>query len=159
MNDKFFVAPWVFLFFICPKRGRTVLRVCLALMKAQGIGLDHVYDDEGHLIDEKLDWDLLHAPEVPCAVYDAYYNKLEPHKAELCHFFQQLGLWKSHCRNELKLFSQGKEIRRDPDSKTRVLDFAKAWPHIFDKLWAEFALDAICYSYWRGIPCYGEVCV
>ena len=140
MNDKFFVAPWVFLCFICPIRGRIVLRVCLALMKEAGVDLDAVYDDEEHLIDKTLDWDLLHAPELPCATYTAYYDKLKGDKAELCHFFQQLGLWKSHCRNELKLFSQGREIRRDPDSKTRVLDFAKAWPCIFDKLWAEFAL-------------------
>ena len=57
-NDLFF-APWVFTYFVCPKRGAEVLRVVLALVTEAGIDWDAEYDgpvSERYLIDNSLQW-------------------------------------------------------------------------------------------------------
>jgi len=144
MYEKFFDgSPWVFTGFTCPKRGHTILRVVLRLVHEAGVDLDGVYDDEEHLIDESLDWEYeINAPELPSDTYKAFYNKLEPNKHRLAHFFQQHNYLKSNCRNELKRLSALRSVTtRDPNSETRLLDFAAEYPIVFDRLWCQFALS------------------
>ena len=142
MYDVFFRAPMIFTAFTCPRRGPIIFRVVLACLQNAGIDLDGNYDgeiDESHLIDETLEWGFLHAPEVPCPVFDAYYQKLNGQE-ELGQYFQMFGFLKSKCRDEMKRLSQERGTLRNPDSKWRLTDFGNSYPQIFDCLWSLLAL-------------------
>jgi hypothetical protein len=140
MYDEFMDAPFIFTAITFPVRGQIILLVILALVKSTGFDLDKVYDDEGDLIDEDLEWGWYHAPEAKPATYDVYYDKLKNSKADLVHWIQQLGFMKSKCRNDLKRLSQERGVIRDPASKTRLMTFAGCYTQVFDILWVEFAM-------------------
>ena len=42
LYNCFFTSPWVFTGFHCPKRGPTILRVVLKILKEQNVDLDAV---------------------------------------------------------------------------------------------------------------------
>lgn len=139
MYGKFLSAPWIFTAITCPKRGALILNVLLELMMSVGFDVDAVYDDDGHLIDEDLDWGLYQAPE-KTAQYLSFYAKLEKDVDNIVHFFRMLGFAKSKVRNTLKRLSRERGTVRNPDSKTWLLDFAGSHEQAFDVLWAQFAL-------------------
>lgn len=139
MYKDFFMAPWVFTIFTCPKRGAIVLRVILTLIQEAGVDINGEYDDAGHLIDKDFTFDLRRAPQVPCSTYNAYHAKLKEDK-QLAHYFQMFGFLKSSCRTELIMFSRERGVIRDPESKTKLHQFAKVYPNLFDCLWSQLAL-------------------
>lgn len=140
MYDDMLTAPWIFTALTCPTRGPTILRVILELVKSTGYDLDGVTDDDGHLIDDTLEWGWIRAPEKKSDIHEAFYKRLEENRNKLTHFLVQLNFMKSKCRNELKRLTQERDVVRDPTSKTPLMDFAAEYPQIFDALWSTFAL-------------------
>ena len=104
-------------------------------------GAHRSHDNDEHLIDGNLEWSMLEKEE-NSDTSRAFYAKLEEDKDNIAHLFQQFGFIQSKCRNELKRFSQEIGTHRDPESMTRLIDFAKVFLNIFDCLWSEFSLIA-----------------
>ena len=95
---------------------------------------------KGSLINNDLEWGDTPVDEELGDIYKSYYKKLEPHVSDIVHWFQQLGLMRSKCRNDLISLSNEQPGLRDASSSTRLLDFAKVYEQTLDVLWSEFAL-------------------
>lgn len=132
-------APWIFTWLTCPTRGAIILRVILQVLREEQFNVDAVVDDEGDLIDRGLEWGDLQGPEVRCDTHLRFYALLKPDGENLVHYFQELGFLKSRCRNDLMKLSQERGLVRDPDSKTYLFDFARAYSQLFDMLHSNFA--------------------
>ena len=133
------LAPWIFTWLTCPTRGAIILRVIIELLREEQFNVDAILDDEGALINRGLEWGDLRAPEVRCETHQRFYDLLKPDAKNLVHYFLELELIKSKCRNDLKRLSQERGVVRDPNSKDYLFDFAREYPQLFDMLFSKFA--------------------
>ena len=132
---------WAFCLIMHPKIGSKILRVAMAIAKEEGFYIDAIHDDEGHLIDETLEWGTC-AVDGRDAIYTSFMEKWtsKGKSAHVVHWLQQLGLMTSKVRNELKRLSQETEVIRDVNSSTRLLDFAATYPQTFDMFWSKMGM-------------------
>ena len=125
------------------------MRAILEACKRGGLDLDTVFkgDANQNLIDANLTYSFLLEEDKP-DFEKSLGQLLVGNEADCIHFLRQFGFMKCKCRNDLKMHTHERGTPRDPESSTRLMDFAKDHPQLFDLLWSVFA---VCLSATRII--------
>ena len=117
----------------CSVHGPDVARAVYKVARDSGVSY---YEDEDALID----WTFFDDGEEPSTIYKAVLDNAKNSQDETVHYLQQFGLMTVSTRDEAMRLTREKPGCRDPGSPTWLLDFAKEYPRLFDKLHAQFAL-------------------
>lgn len=132
MTDQLLTAPWLLTLVTHPVHGPDVARAFYTVARDNGVAF---FEDKS-----LIDWSFYRDGEVPTSKYEVFLAKAEQKKEETIHYMQQIGFMTVSVRDEVKRLTREQAGSRDPQSKTWLLDFAAEFPHLFDKLHAEFAL-------------------
>ena len=132
----------ILLFLLHPVHGAGVLRALLRRAKEGGHDLDKVWEGDT-CTDEDMketgtDWGIDKEYQ-PSGFEKAVYEKLEGQEEKVAHSLRMHGLCQAKCRDEMKMLSRETQTVRDNDSTTRLKDFHKQYPNIFDCLHSWFA--------------------
>ncbi|KAL7453283.1 hypothetical protein ACHAWC_004950 [Mediolabrus comicus] len=146
-TELFLLAPLVFLLLTHPVEGPRVLRAMLCCLNGcEEIDLNDVdiygEADNKPNLDDGTAWgqykNLSRFTEPEKAWYDVISQDGEDN---LLHFWKQFGFQRNCIRNELKRLSR-ETTPRDESSKTPLKDFAKAYPIIYESLFAAFGFSS-----------------
>lgn len=125
MSDNLLSAPLIFMVLSHPIRGPALIQATVEIMNDLG-------EETGN------GWNGYQGERPSTVQY--FYDLLNTDKEESVHYFKQLGLMSPCVRDELKKLSWEKPGSRLNESSTRLLDFKREYPVIFEALFAAFAL-------------------